>query len=101
MSTSSKTKVKKKSKPVELRVCASCEWIFRYKDHGYECPKCQFASYSAYSVYQRNAYRYETSQAPWKKKRLDAYSAELDSEIKLAWPKKTQDIARSFPVFSF
>lgn len=62
----------------KLRVCASCEWIFK---EGVECPKCQFGSYGAHYVYGRNAYRYALSQKPWYDKKLASYSFKLIQEI--------------------
>ena len=61
-----------------LRVCASCEWIF-IGDGG--CPKCGFASYSAFYTYGKKAYRYRITQGPWKLKKLCRYESELDKEI--------------------
>ena len=61
-------------KHAALRVCASCEWIFK---EGVECPQCHFGSYGAYFVYGRNAYRYAISQKPWYESRMAQYSIEL------------------------
>ena len=47
----------------KLRVCASCEWIF--KSDG-SCPQCGFASYGAHWVYRRKAYKFSETQEPWK-----------------------------------
>lgn len=74
-----------KRKPAELRVCASCEWVFR---GGVECPKCQFCSYGAHYVYGTRAYRYEHTQQPWRDKKLFAFESLLDQEIRAAKPKK-------------
>lgn len=63
----------------DLRVCASCEWIFK---GGVECPQCQFGSYSAHRVYGRNAYRYAVSQKPWYDRKMASYSFELLKSIK-------------------
>lgn len=63
----------------ELRVCASCEWIFK---GGVECPQCQFGSYGAYNVYGRNAYRYAVSQKPWYDRKMASYSFKLLKSIK-------------------
>lgn len=65
-------------KLAELRVCASCEWVFK---GGVECPKCQFGSYGAHRVYGNQAYKYFKTQQPWRDKKLARYSSELDKEI--------------------
>ena len=62
-----------------LRVCASCEWIFKSKDP--TCPKCQFGSYGAYYVYGNSAYRLAISQRYWKERKIHKYSRELDKII--------------------
>lgn len=63
----------------KLRVCASCEWIF---NTGVECPKCQFGSYGAHSVYGNNAYRYAKIQKPWFDRKMADYAFKLIQEIK-------------------
>lgn len=63
----------------KLRVCASCEWIF---NTGVECPKCQFGSYGAHSVYGNNAYRYAKKQKPWFDRKMADYAFKLIQEIK-------------------
>lgn len=73
----------------ELRVCASCEWIFKYDPEGglYNdggCPKCGFAHYGARFVYGDKAYQYAKSQKPWREKKLVRYEAQLDEEIRAA-----------------
>ena len=69
--------------PAALRVCASCEWIFRRSattaDTG--CPKCGFGHYSARFVYGGRAYRYAVSQKPWFDRKMYDYSARLREEI--------------------
>lgn len=63
----------------KLRVCASCEWIYR----GIKpCPKCFFGSYGARKVYGNKAYRYAVTQQPWKDKKMFDYGIKLDKEIK-------------------
>ncbi len=67
-----------KQKEAILRVCASCEWLYK----GYtECPKCGFASYSAHYVYGHRAYSLFKTQTPWKIKKLNQYENKLDEEI--------------------
>lgn len=68
------------TKQAKVRVCASCEWIFRWKG-GPECPKCGFGSYGARFVYGDAAYRYLLTQKPWKEKKLNEYIDELNSVI--------------------
>jgi hypothetical protein len=64
--------------PVKLRLCASCEWIFRGE---VGCPRCGFGSYGAYSAYGKKAYRYEITQVPWKEKKMLDYDLKLQAEI--------------------
>jgi hypothetical protein len=61
-----------------LRVCASCEWV--YKGHG-DCPKCGFASYGARYVYGRRCYDYINTQEPWVNKKLADYAGKLRAEV--------------------
>ncbi|EDK7779783.1 hypothetical protein CKS97_19955 [Salmonella enterica subsp. enterica serovar Java] len=63
----------------KLRVCASCEWIF---NNGVGCPKCQFGSYGAHSVYGKKAYHYAKTQKPWFDRKIGDYSFKLLQEIK-------------------
>ena len=46
----------------KLRVCASCEWIFRNKT---SCPRCGFGHYGARYVYGDKCYNFEKTQLPW------------------------------------
>jgi hypothetical protein len=53
----------------KLRVCASCEWVFKLGDsQDCDCPKCGFGSYGARYVYGDKAYTYKKTQKPWKDK---------------------------------
>ena len=72
-------------KKATVRVCASCEWIFR--DHA-SCPQCGFAHYGARWVYGPAAYRYEKTQEPWKNKKIEKYIHRLDDEIRKAQDQK-------------
>lgn len=65
-----------------LRVCASCEWIYK-TDTMAECPLCQFGHYSAHYVYGRRAYKYLKTQKPWKDKKLMEYMRWLDTTVEL------------------
>lgn len=66
---------------VILRICAHCEWIFRAKNNGPVCPKCQFGSYGARYVYGDKAYTYARTQKPWKDKKMFSYEMKLNKEI--------------------
>jgi len=65
---------------VKLRVCASCEWIFRDE---LSCPKCGFAYYGARSVYGNKCYKYEKTQQPWINKKVAEYISELQKQIRI------------------
>lgn len=71
-----------------LRVCASCEWVFKATPENPECPKCGFGSYGARWVYGGKAYRYQKTQEPWKNKKLFRYEMKLNREIDAAVPRK-------------
>jgi hypothetical protein len=63
-----------------LRVCASCEWIFKLPaPEG--CPKCQFGHYGARYVYGNRAYVYARTQKPWYEKKMANYAIQLLREI--------------------
>ena len=65
-----------------LRVCASCEWIFRTAiNQGGGCPKCGFCHYSARYVYGDKCYQYEITQKPWLDKKIFKYESGLMREI--------------------
>ena len=68
-----------------VRVCASCEWIFKSKNP--QCPKCNFGSYAAAKVYGKKAYDFIYSQEPWKERKLLNHSLQLDREIVASTPK--------------
>lgn len=75
-------------KIAELRVCASCEWVYKLsetEDGG--CPKCGFAHYGAHWVYGKPAYRYAITQEPWLKRKLARYEYQLQCEI-VEWNNK-------------
>lgn len=79
-----------KQKDAKLRVCASCEWIFRANGEG--CPKCGFAHYGARFVYGDKAYRFEMTQEPWMNKKMADYQVKLLDEIKSSAPPKKSKI---------
>lgn len=62
----------------KLRVCASCEWLYKSLD---ECPKCGWVSYGARYVYGDICYRWTKTQYPWKRKKLTDYEYLLDKQI--------------------
>jgi hypothetical protein len=71
-----------KQKDAKLRVCASCEWIFKNSnDTEKDCPKCGFGHYGARFVYGVNAYLYAKTQKPWFDKKMTDYSIKLRQEI--------------------
>lgn len=61
-----------------LRVCASCEWIF--KDHK-SCPKCGFAHYGARFVYGDKCYKFAITQQPWIDQKIANYTLDLIEEV--------------------
>ena len=70
----------KRKKIANLRVCASCEWIFELS-HFEMCPKCEFAHYGAYSTYGKICYKYKLTQEPWKERKLTKYLYKLNDGI--------------------
>lgn len=68
------------SKIAKVRVCASCEWIFR---GCLDCPKCGFGSYGARFVYGPKAYEYEKTQNPWLDKKITAYALKISKEVEI------------------
>jgi len=62
----------------KLRVCASCEWIFRDSP---VCPKCGFSHYGARSVYGNKCYKYEKTQQPWLDRKFAECINILEEEI--------------------
>ncbi len=67
----------------KLRVCASCEWIFKnsptVEKEG--CPKCGFAHYGARHVYADRCYRYAKTQEPWIRRKVADYEGYLFEEV--------------------
>ena len=76
------------SKLAELRVCASCEWVFKNSESPEGCPKCGFGSYGARYVYGKKAYKYEETQEPWLEQQMIRFRCKLLSEI----PKRHRKI---------
>lgn len=70
------------NKTARLRVCASCEWIFKEPNIMDVCPKCGFAHYGARWVYGNKYYRYAETQQPWIDKKLTDYTHKLLNEVK-------------------
>ena len=69
-----------KQNDAKLRVCASCEWVFKL-DNNDGCPKCGFAHYGARYVYGNKAYRYAVTQQAWFDKKMSDYAHKLWQEI--------------------
>lgn len=63
-------------KLANLRVCASCEWIFKLSEYK-SCPKCGFAHYGAYYVYGDRCYKFSKTQEPWLNKKVEDYKYKL------------------------
>lgn len=70
-------------KTPDLRVCASCEYIFSAKSnrHGTECPICKFASYGARAVYGDKAYSYAKSQFPFMQREIIKAKQQIQQRI--------------------
>lgn len=70
-----------------LRVCMSCEWIWKEDgprpDTGHDdgCPMCGFGHYGAYFAYGRKAYSYAKTQKPWKDQKMSKASERYDRII--------------------
>jgi len=69
------------SKYAKLRVCASCEWMFKISKEDQVCPKCNFASYGARYAYGNACYRFAVNQKPWMDKKMADYATKLYEEI--------------------
>jgi hypothetical protein len=70
------------SQLANLRVCASCEFIFRREDTDDDsCPECQFGHYGARRVYGDKAYGYERTQKPYLDKQLDKLRTEMRARM--------------------
>jgi hypothetical protein len=70
------------SKHAKLRVCASCEWIYKTPDPFQPCPKCNFVSYGARYVYGDKCYSFLKNQKPWFDKKILDYQIKLEKEIR-------------------
>lgn len=73
-----------RQKHADVRVCASCSWLFRRTEADEStcgCPKCGFAHYGARYVFGPKCYRYEVTQEPWMEKKLADYTMKLHQEI--------------------
>lgn len=66
-----------------LRICASCEFIFRWKQRTVveDCPLCGFGSYSARWVLGTSCYRQEKTQQVWRERQHNALDMLLDDRI--------------------
>jgi len=70
---------KSQQQKATLRVCMSCEWIYKGATKG--CPKCGLPSYGARFVYGDKAYKYKKKQKPWFDKKMADYGSMLYEEI--------------------
>ena len=77
-------------KTATLRVCGSCEWIFRGK---ISCPRCSFGSYGARFVYGDKCYKYEYTQEPYLNNKLTRYRWALIKRYKIPLRKERTLIA--------
>ena len=59
----------------KLRVCASCEWVFKIdlSSKAGGCPKCGFAHYGARGVYGGTCYSFAKTQKPWLDRQIFEY----------------------------
>lgn len=90
-------------KQADLRVCASCEWVFARSETDVTilgCPKCGFSSYGARYVYGDKAYRYKRTQEPWLTRQVAGYKMMLIKENNLVdrWPVSRRN---AIPVCGF
>ena len=74
----------------DLRVCASCEWVYKKSEDGDGCPECQFGSYGARFVYGDNCYRYYQTQEPWLRKQVTTLECNLSVYIRAKRPEKVR-----------
>ena len=83
MDTNGEGEVMGTQRTAELRVCASCEWIFKNTTgEPKECPKCDWPTYGARYVYGDKCYKYAETQEPWLEKKMDKYERKLLREIR-------------------
>jgi len=87
----------------KLRVCASCEWIFKEKRDPETggCPRCGFAHYGARHVYGDKAYTYAKTQRPWFNRKIADYSADLLQEIEKFNESKNETIYTDLAIEEF
>ena len=69
-------------KTAKLRVCMSCEWVFKALVDDTGCPKCRWPSYGARWVYGNKAYQYEKTQEHWLERKMTTYERSLMREIR-------------------
>lgn len=86
------------SQTANLRVCASCEFIFRKSDQdgSPECPDCGFGSYGARYVYGDSAYKFAETQEPWMRNKLFAEEMKLRRRMTELMPKRNNTIQPFF-----
>ena len=76
----------------DLRVCASCERIFRRSKHSGGCPYCGFAHYGARWALGPRAYKQEQRQEAWRAKVISSFITRLESLIAEAGAVPVLDI---------
>lgn len=67
------------AKQANLRICASCKYIFRGNR---SCPMCGFGSYGARDILGNSCYRFEKTQSLYIDGMLDMYKQKLLVRIK-------------------
>lgn len=89
-------------KVADLRVCASCEYIFQAKLYrtGTACPVCGYASYGARAVYGKKAYSYLKSQKPFYDKEMAKAQHEAQNKHQRAEEARRQYAMDSLNIHS-
>lgn len=64
-----------------LRVCAWCEYIYKYDITNGVCPACGMCGYGARFVYGDKCYSYQYTQEPWIKRKIDYYESKLRDKL--------------------
>lgn len=70
--------------PALVHTCPSCKLVFRVgeKEISPVCPGCgEEHTYSARSVFGKQAYRYEKTQQPWKTEQIRVFSRDLTAMV--------------------
>ena len=76
--------MKKKGRPLDLKVCLNCDWFFRIsKTNSDRCPRCHSKSEDAFRVYADNGYKYAKTQERWRDRLLEHFNQELLRQIEV------------------